>query len=181
MIPLGKPISLSPHEYELAVKEILDAAGQELRSFESNNLELLVGVDGQYVIDIVARFSALGADFIVLVECKHEKRNVERQDVQVLRDKLQSTGAHKGMIFSVSGFQTGAVDYATVHGIALVQLADGATCWFTKGAGPPSAPPAWAGIPEYVGWWYHGNHVTLLSKRDGDYTRKALGFNGAEP
>ncbi len=181
MIPKGRPISLNPREYELAVKEILDAAGEELRSFQSKHLETVVGPDGEYAIDVVARFSALGADFVVLVECKHEKRKVERQDVQVLLDKVQSAGAHKGMMFSVSGFQSGAVEYATVHGIALVQLADGATCWFTRGASAPTPPPEWAGIPKYVGWWCHGKYVTVISKRDSGYTRKALGLDGVEP
>lgn len=176
-----EPISLKPREFELAVKEILDAAGQGLTSFSSWHQEPVRGMDGDYVIDVTARFSALGADFLVLVECKHEKRKVERQDVQILRDKVQSTGAHKGMMFSVAGFQSGAIEYATMHGIALVQIADGSTCWFTKGAGPPTPPPPWAGIPKYVGWWYHGNNVSLMSKKDGDYTRKALGFEDQEP
>lgn len=177
-----EPISLRPPEFELAVKEILDAAGQELTSFNSRHQEAVPGVDGDYIIDITARFSALGADFLVLVECKHEKRKVERQDVQVLRDKVQSTGAHKGMMFSVAGFQSGAIEYATTHGIALVQMVDGSTCWLTRGAGPPTPPPPplWAGIPKYVGWWYHGNSVSLMSKRNGDYTRKALGLEAPE-
>ena len=176
----GKELTLSPRDYELAVKEILDAAGQELTSFTSKHLDVVAGADGQYVIDVVVRFSALGGDFVVLVECKHEKRKVERQDVQILRDKVQSAGAQKGMMFSVAGFQSGAVEYATVHGISLVQLADGATCWFTKGAGPPTPPPPWAGIPKYVGWFYSGNRTMLLSKRDGGYTRTALGLGAKE-
>jgi len=76
------------------------------------------GVDGSYVIDVTARFSAMGASFLVLIECKHERRKVERQAVQVLHAKMVSTWAQKGMLFSVAGFQSGAVEYATVHGIA---------------------------------------------------------------
>jgi len=72
------------------------------------------------VIDVTARFSALGASFLVLPECKHERRKVERQAVQVLHAKMVSKGAQKGMLFSVAGFQTGSIEYATVH--ELVQL-----------------------------------------------------------
>src|ERR1700730_2937621 len=103
------------------------------------------------------------ADFLVLVECKHEKRKTERQDVQILHTKIQSLGAQKGMIFSTAGFQEGAVQYAELHGIALVQIAKGETTYFSRGLGSAEPPPEWAGIPKYVGWWRHGNHMTVLS------------------
>lgn len=167
--------NLSPREYELAVKGILDGSGLKLVEFRSEHLEKVAGVDGSYVIDVTVRFSALGATFLVLVECKHERRKVERQDVQILHDKVRSTGAQKGMLFSVSGFQDGAIEYADVHRIALVQLASGATSWFTKSAGPPARPPPWANIPEYIGWWFQGNNMSVMSSEIGEYTRKALG------
>ena len=181
MVPCAQPITLTPREYELAVKEILDAAGEKLMSYQSEHLATVAGTDGEYVIDIVARFSALGADFTALVECKHEKRKVERQDVQILHAKVQSVGAQKGMLFSVSGFQSGALEYALAHGIATVQLADGATTWYTRDAGPPAPPRTWANIPRYVGWWINGASFSVLSSRDGKYTRRALGFDTDEP
>lgn len=181
MIPFAQPITLTPQEYELAVKGILDAAGEELLSYESEHQPRLAGPDGEYVIDVVARFSALGGTFTVLVECKHEKRKVERQDIQILHTKLQSLGAQKGIVFSVSGFQAGALEYALAHGIATVQLADGNTTWFTRRAGPPTPPPPWTNIQKYVGWWIHGGTHTVLSKRDSTYTRAALGLEPNEP
>lgn len=138
-----EPISVSPREYELAVKRILDASSASLIEYDSSHLETLEGIDGEYVIDVVARFTALEAKFVVLVECKHHKRRVERSDVQVLHSKLKSVGVQKAILFSVSGFQDGAIEFAEVHGIALVQFAYGSTCWFTKSAGPLSPPPAW--------------------------------------
>jgi restriction system protein len=173
---IDRPITLTPQEYEVEVKKILDASGASLLAYESAHLDQLAGVDGDYVIDVVARFSALGAEFVVLVECKHQRRKVERQDVQVLHTKVQSTGAQKGTLFSVAGFQSGAIEYADAHGIALVQMASGDTTWFTKGAGPPSPPPPWANIPKYVGWWHHGNSMTVLSESSGEYTLQALGL-----
>jgi restriction system protein len=175
------PTSATPEEYELAVKEILDAAGASLVKYDSSHLEKLQGTDGDYIIDVVARFSSLGADFVVLVECKHHKRKVERQDIQILHSKMQSVGAQKAMLFSVSGFQEGAIEYAKVHGIALIQFASGATSWFTKGAGPPSPPPPWANVQKYIGWWHSGAHVMLLSAEHGEYTRQALGLQQNEP
>src|SRR5947208_4710181 len=117
------PITLSPSEFEEAVKAILDAAGVPLKDYKSQHLASLTGVDGDYVIDVAVTFSALGGDFLVLVECKHEKRRTERQDVQILQNKVQSLSAQKGMVFSTAGFQEGAVKYAELHGIALVQIA----------------------------------------------------------
>ncbi len=181
MLPFVQPIALTPSEYELAVKEILDAAGETLLSYQSAHQPKVAGLDGEYIIDVVARFAALGANFTVLVECKHEKRKVERQDVQILYAKVQSLGAQKGMLFSVSGFQSGALEYALAHGIATVQLADGATTWHTRGADPPTPPPARAFIPKYVGWWINGPQYSVLSKQEGKYTRAALGLEPVEP
>lgn len=158
-------------------KEILDGAGIDLTDFRSAHMEKVAGVDGDYVLDVAVRFCALGADFLVIVECKHERRKVERQDVQILHDKVRSTGAQKGMLFSISGFQSGAIEYADVHRIALVQLVDGASTWFTKSIGSQSSPPPWASIPKYVGWWCHGNSMSVMSSDVGEYTRQALGLD----
>jgi restriction system protein len=180
MLPEG-PLEISPADFELAVKGILDAASTSLVSYQSQHLETLSAPDGDYIIDVTAKFSALGADFCVVVECKHHKRKVERQDVQVLHTKLLSLGAQKAMLFSTSGFQSGAIEYADAHGIALVQLAAGLTTWFTKGAGETLPPPPWVHIPMYVGWWHHGNHRAVLSAENFEYTRQALGIAGTEP
>jgi restriction system protein len=170
------PITLTPTEFEEAVRAILDGAGVLLRGYKSEHLPSLTGVDGDYVIDVAVTFSALGADFLVLVECKHEKRRTERQDVQILHSKVQSLGAQKGMLFSTAGFQEGAVQFAESHGIALVQIAKGETTYFSRSLGPPKPPPAWAEIPKYVGWWRHGKYMSVLSPTKGDYTREALGI-----
>lgn len=170
-----EPITLTPRQYELEVKKILDATGYQLKGFDSNHLEAIQGIDGEYIFDVTVRFSALGADFLVLVECKHESRKVERQAVQVLHSKMQSVGAQKGMLFSVTGFQSGAIQYADTHGIALVRLADGETSWMTKSMSPPPSTQRQAHF-NVIGWWCHGDSMSLTSMEFSDYTRKALGF-----
>ncbi|MDO9191736.1 MAG: restriction endonuclease [Undibacterium sp.] len=181
-MPLIESIAtLSPREYEIAVKSILERVGVSLSEFSTRHLEKISGFDGSYIIDVTARFNAIGADFLVLVECKHERRKVERQDVQVLHDKVHSTGAQKGMLFSVAGFQEGAIKYADVHGIALVQLADAGTSWFTRSIVPPSLPLPRVNIPKYIGWWCHGNSMSVMSSENGEYTRKALGIPADPP
>lgn len=172
------PISLKPAEFELAVKGILDAAAGSLVNYESSHLETLVALDGEYTVDVSARFEALGAVFHVIVECKHLKRKVERQEVQILHAKLQSLGAQKGMLFSSSGFQSGAIDYADAHGIALVQLVSGDSNWFTKseGFGSQSSVPSWEPVPKFIGWWCSGNSMALVSEEEPEYSRRALGL-----
>jgi restriction system protein len=124
---------------------------------------------------VTVRFSALGADFLVLVECKHEQRKVERQQVQVLHSKMQSVGAQKGMLFSITGFQSGAIQFADAHGIALVHLADGETAWMTKSVQQTPAPRG-QGYPDIIGWWCHGNSMSVMSAEISDCTREALGL-----
>ena len=144
------PLDITPEEYERQVEAHLRASGAGLLEFLVTHREQLPGVDGVFQIDAVARFEALGAAFVVLVECKLTKRPVEREDVQVLVDRIGSTGAHKGMMFSTAGFQSGALDYARVHGVATIQFADGSSSWGTKSYGAPKTRPPWADA--YAAW-----------------------------
>ncbi|MDG0794072.1 restriction endonuclease [Cohnella ginsengisoli] len=75
-------------------------------------------------MDRIAEFVALSVDFKVIVECKRYTRPVEREKIVVLADKVRSLGAHKGVLISTSGFQSGATEYAKQHGIALLQIFD---------------------------------------------------------
>jgi restriction system protein len=155
---------------------MLDAASVEGVQYESAHLATVEGIDGEYVIDVVACFQVLGADFRVLVECKHEARKTERQHLQVLLQKIHSTGSHKGMVFSVAGFQAGALEFAKVHGIATVQFAQGTTTWHTRRVGPSLPPPPQIVLPMWVGWWLHDNCASVISETDSKYTRNALGI-----
>ena len=56
----------------------------------------------------------------MLVECKHLSRPVGRDVVHLLHAKVAELAAHKGVVFSTSGFQRGAPLLAKKHGVALV-------------------------------------------------------------
>lgn len=88
---------------------------------------------------------------------------------------MVSTGAQKGTLFSVAGFQIGATEYAAVHGIALIQMAKGSSTWLTRSFGPASPAPD-LDSSDYVGWWCHGNEMSVVSPTEGKYTRRALGI-----
>ena len=66
----------------------------------------------------------MGIKYTTLIECKHYKNSISREKVQVLYDKIRQTGANKGILISTSNFQSGAIQYASEHGIALIQITD---------------------------------------------------------
>ncbi len=144
------PLSLTPVEFERLVASVLQKQGVGLNDLDVRHLDPIQGDDGEYKIDVTARFEAFGANFLVLIECKHQSRPIERDVVQVLADKVRSVGAQKRMLFSTTRFQRGALEYARVHGIALVRVADGRTTYETRFAGPTTSYPPW--LPRYVGW-----------------------------
>ncbi|HTG35205.1 MAG TPA: restriction endonuclease [Thermoanaerobaculia bacterium] len=124
--------NLTPEQFEIAVQEIVQSQGAQLDDFKVARREVLPGTDGEYEIDVTARFEALGASFLVLIECKYHKSPIKREVVQVLHDRLRSVGAQKGILVATSHFQSGAVLYAEKHGIALVLLTDGSFGYVRK-------------------------------------------------
>ena len=157
------PPSLSPIEYELAVKSMLDDQGRGLAGYESRHREVISGSDGDYEIDITIRFSVFDISYLTLIECKHYKNRVEREKVQALWTKIQSVGAHKGIMCATAGFQSGAIEFARSHGIALIEVADGRSAILAKASIPgvldhPLAP---------VGWLINDNSYTLLDSQGG--------------
>lgn len=141
---------LSPDQFEIEVKNIIEQSGLGLNDFRVQRLEHLKGSDGSYEIDVTARFTALGAEFLVLIECKHHRNRIKRDNVQILYDRLRAVGAHKGMIFATVGFQRSAVEYAQAHGIALVQIAPEKTAFITRGYEDIETLPIY--LPQWVGW-----------------------------
>jgi restriction system protein len=148
------PVKITPTEFEGQVfswlKQTHPQNGCNLKATHSATV---TGEGGSYQIDILVRLTILGgAEITVLVECKHKGRPVERSDVLELESKLRDTAAHKGMLFSTSGFQKGALEYATAHGIATVIVTDGKYHYETRGGGPrPTQPPPWIHFDTYAG------------------------------
>jgi restriction system protein len=168
---------ITPRDYELQVKATLDAAAPSLSDYRSEHREILAGLDGEFEIDVTVRFSALGGTYLTLIECKHYKRPVGREKVQALLTKMQSVGAHKGMIFSTSGFQSGASEYAKAHGIALIEFADGRTSYIIRSLGSGEIP--WSAVPDeiprIVGWMHDGDSRMLVTPDHPDPLRQFIG------
>ena len=117
---------ISPTEYEQYCTEILKNYAEEenLKDFTIQHNAVVTSDDGTYQLDIFATFVALGVQFKVIAECKRYTSAVTREKVVILADKVKSLGAHKGILISTSGFQSGAYEYAKKHGIALLQIID---------------------------------------------------------
>jgi restriction system protein len=139
-------------QFEQVVADVLRELGSGLKHFRVEEQEVVTAPDGRYRIDVTARFRVLDADFLVLIECKDHSRPVEREDVQVLADKTRAASAQKAMLFSTNGFQSGAIEYAASHGIALIRVLEGALTWETRAfhSGPRAVPPPWTDIPAFV-------------------------------
>jgi restriction system protein len=119
------PIEMTFDDYEVGVKNVISAKGHELTGFRVTLKEKLKGSDGEYVMDVVAKFTVLeGAEIVVLIECKHWKNPIKRELVQALHSKLLSVGAHKAMMFTTATYQRGAIAFAKAHGISLVRFID---------------------------------------------------------
>jgi restriction system protein len=144
------------------VVDFLSDLGRPLESFTVRHQQPVVSPDGTYDIDAVAVFEALGAKFLVLVECKHHKNPIKRELVQVLADKVSSTRAQKGMLFSTAPFQRGALEFAAARGIALVHFTEGGPIFETKSLGGSRGPTR-----PYDAYWVTISTTGAMSYRFG--------------
>ena len=137
------PVEISPTEFEEQVLSWLErSAAEQGLPIKATPQGIVSGAGGDYSIDVLLESTLFGASLLVLVECKHQRRPVERDELIVLEGKLRDVGAHKGMLFSTSGFQSGAIKYAAAHGIATVTVVSGQWLFETKGAGASPPPPS---------------------------------------
>lgn len=130
------PAEISPAEFEAFVVDLLKAGSPEVESLNVTLHERIAGVDGEFDFDGTVRYRFLGMDFLVVVEAKMHKNPIRRELVQTLHSKQQSVGAHKAVLISSAPFQRGAINFAKVHGIALVLVSEGRFTFETKAASP---------------------------------------------
>lgn len=153
------PADITATEFEKFVVELLGATSPLLDNFKVTMHEVVSGVDGKYDFDATIRYELAGMAFLVLVECKRHKNPIKRELVQVLHQKVQSVGAHKGAMFSTAPYQSGALEFAKTHGIALATVTEGRFTFETRSASPPPAlsrEKAFKnlGLPTFIGHSY---------------------------
>jgi restriction endonuclease len=116
---------MTPDEFEELTTRLIEEVMGAADAFTIERHTILEADDGTYDIDAAVTFEVGGFTFLVLVEAKRHKDPIKRELVAVLHQKLRSTGAHKGLLASASGFQSGAITFAKRHGIALATVSDG--------------------------------------------------------
>lgn len=147
-------VEITPTEFEKQVRAWLEAASQGVKKFSVTHQKKLEGPGSEYQFDAVAELEILGgASIVILVECKRysPKNPIKRDVVMLLHAKIREVGAHKGMVFSTSHFQRGALEYAKRHGIATVLIQDGKASYETKDRFRPPEPPPWRPNYKYIG------------------------------
>lgn len=72
--------------------------------------------------DVVIRFKAGFYDYLTLIECKDYKSAVPVDRVEAFVTKAQDHKAHKAIMVSANGFQSGAKEVAQRHNIELYTL-----------------------------------------------------------
>lgn len=130
--------SISPSEFEEFCMELLKAyaAEEHLKEFNIDHDVKQKAPDGIYQLDVFASFMALDVELKILCECKQYTSPVKRDKVELLESRLKSLGMHKGVLLSTSGFQSGAIQYAKAHGIALIQVFDNSCRKYSHSSGP---------------------------------------------
>lgn len=144
-------VDISPIEFELIVKKWVEDSEKKLISLKVEHNVKLEAHDGTYQIDVLAIFEAFGAEFKIIIECKKHKNAIPRSLVQILHDRVRSLGAHKGMLFTTTGFQSGAIKYAKEHGITLIRITEGSACYETRSAYSIELSSD-IKYPDYMGW-----------------------------
>jgi restriction system protein len=145
----GENIDISPRDFEVQVKKHLESLGKEIKDFKVTHNVVSNSHDGEYQIDVEVIFFAFEVEFKVLVECKKYNSPIKRDMIQILKDKIERLGAHKGIIYTTSGFQSGAIRYAKEHGIALVKIVEGKALYEVRGNTNHEIPP-WVQLPDYA-------------------------------
>jgi len=155
-------------EFEDWVAKFMKSLGAATPGFEVTRHEKVAGSDGTYDIDATARYEVAGVNHLMLIEAKRHKNSIKRELVQALFQKVQSTGAHKGVLVATAPFQSGAIDFAIAHGIALVAVTEGRYTMLTKSLDPrPTLSRELAasrfGLPIFVGTAiYEGSSATSI-------------------
>ena len=146
------PFEVTAEEYERQVVSWLQSAGEGLQEFSVSHLEKITGNGGEYSIDGWVKFEVFGGTKVcVLVECKRHRRPIERDVILGVHAKAQAVGAQKSIVFSTSGFQSGAVDFASSANIALVIFVDGKSTYVTRSREPLSEANYPPDLPKFAG------------------------------
>ena len=125
-------LDMEPSDFEKYSLQILKEQTEGLKNVKIIHNKIIEAYDGNYQLDGYIEFEAMGVLYKTIVECKHYKYPISREIVQKVYDNLRAVGAQKGIVISTSNFQSGAINYARIHGIALIQLTEAGNNYYTR-------------------------------------------------
>lgn len=113
-------MSKSSDDYEIFVQSVMAA----LTGVDVEHKAEFFGVrTGRKIItDVSFTIEIAGSELRFVVECKHYSDRVGVDDIEEFRTKLEDLNAHKGIVVTINGFQSGAIQAATAYGIALALI-----------------------------------------------------------
>jgi hypothetical protein len=106
-------------KYQTEVAEFLSQIG-----FATATDVTLEGARASHDVDVTARISLAGIDQLWLVECKRWQRPVPKERALTFIGVVDDVGADRGLIFSESGFQAGAIRAVQNTNVTLTSLTD---------------------------------------------------------
>lgn len=106
-------------EYQEEVARFFSSLGLEA----TTNLTVQ-GVRTTHDVDVFVKSHHVGFDVVWIVECKQWKSKVTKLHVLALREIVTDVGADRGILLSESGFQSGAVEAATLTNVHVTSLAN---------------------------------------------------------
>lgn len=117
---------MTGREFELLVKKALEKEFKKSDfPIEIFHLQKFRAADGySYEIDISYKFSIADIEYWTIVECKYWDQNISRDILNNIHSKLLDLKAHKGIVVSKKGFQSGAIAFAKHHNIGLIKIAN---------------------------------------------------------
>lgn len=82
------------------------------------------GVRTKHAVDVLVESHHAGFNVTWIVECKHWRSRVSKLHVLALREIVADVGADRGILLTEAGFQSGALEAATLTNVHLTSLAD---------------------------------------------------------
>ena len=116
---------MTPTEFELLTQRLLTEKLKQNfgRDIPVNHKRKFTSLTGNtYEIDVSYSYSVFGIEYLSLCECKYWDSYVTREKVGYFKSILDDLKAHKGIVFTTRGFQSGAITFAQSHGIGLVKI-----------------------------------------------------------
>lgn len=92
-----------------------------LEAITNSNVQ---GVRTTHDVDVYVKSHHVGFDVFWIVECKHWARKVTKLHVLALREIVADVGADRGILLSEAGFQSGAIEAATLTNVHVTSLGD---------------------------------------------------------